>query len=165
MSNKSSLYKVANKENCEVLEIGVAEGNTMVELLKRNPTLTYVGIDPWHFSDELTKPPHGLKQLKSQEDIDGWYEGVLNRLKEFNNRGKVIKGFSKEIIPTITKTFDVIHIDGDHTYEGCKWDIINVIPLLKENGIMVIDDVHYWEGCTRAWKEAKEQFPNIHILP
>ena len=67
MSNKRQLIDVCNKPNCRVLEIGVAEGNTMVELLKSNPTLTYLGVDPWKWSVELTQPPHGLSQLESQE--------------------------------------------------------------------------------------------------
>lgn len=165
MSNKKQLIDACNKPNCKVLEIGVAEGNTMVELLKSNPTLTYLGIDPWHFSDELTKPPQGLSQLKSQHDIDKWYEGVLRLLEDFDGRGEVIRGFSKEVLSQVKKSFDVIHIDGDHTYEGCKWDIDNTISLLKEDGVMVIDDVHYWEGCTRAWKESKQKYNNIKILP
>jgi len=165
MSNKSQLYKAIAIPNCRVLEIGVAEGNTMVELLKRNPTLTYLGIDPWKWSIELTQPPHGLSQLKSQEDIDKWYEGVLRLLEDFDGRGEIIKGTSKEIIPQLTELFDVIHIDGDHTYEGCKWDIDNTISLLKEDGVMVIDDVHFWPGCTQAWKESKEEYQHISILP
>jgi len=108
MSNKSQLYKAIAIPNCRVLEIGVAEGNTMVELLKRNPTLTYLGIDPWKWSIELTQPPHGLSQLKSQEDIDKWYEGVLRLLEDFDGRGEIIKGTSKEIIPQLTELFDVI---------------------------------------------------------
>ena len=165
MSKYKLIETVKKIENCKILEIGVAEGNTLKSLLECNESLRYVGIDPWHWSIELTLPPHGLKQLKSQEDIDKWYMGVLEILKYFNNRGKVIRGFSKDIIPSIDEKFDVIHIDGDHTYEGCKWDLDNVKSLLKDGGTIVVDDVNVWPGCTRAWKEFKEENPNLKVLP
>lgn len=165
MSDKRLLIQVSSTPNCKVLEIGVAQGKTMIELLQSNPTLQYVGIDPWKFFEGLNKPPHGLVDLNSQEDIEKWYEKVLKGLEEFEGRGKVIRGFSKDVLLNLTETFDVIHIDGDHTYEGCKWDIDNSLHLLKEGGSIVVDDVHYWEGCTRAWKESKEQYKEINIWP
>lgn len=165
MSKSRLINLVKSIENCKVLEIGVAEGNTLKSLLESNNTLTYLGIDPWMWSIELTKPPHGLKQLKSQDDIDKWYEKVLNRLESFDGRGRVLRGFSKNIIPTLSEKFDVIHIDGDHTYDGCKWDLDNTLPLLKDGGTIVVDDVRTWDGVTQAWKEFKEENPNLKVLP
>lgn len=165
MSKYNLLNSVKNIHNCKILEIGVAEGNTLKSLLEINNTLEYTGVDPWIWSIELTRPPHGLKQLKSQDDIDGWYHKVLDIIKPFSNRAKVIRGFSKNIIPTLSEKFDVIHIDGDHTYDGCKWDLDNTLPLLKDGGTIVVDDVRTWDGVTQAWKEFKEQYPHIKVLP
>lgn len=36
---------------------------------------------------------------------------------------------------------DMVFIDGDHSYEGCKGDIEVWFPLLKEGGIIAIHDV------------------------
>ena len=82
MSNKKGLIDKCSKKECKVLEVGVAEGNTMVELLESNPTLQYVGIDPWYWSEEMNKPPHRLA-FKNQEEVDDWYERVLTRLEPF----------------------------------------------------------------------------------
>ena len=164
MSNKNQLIEQCKEDNCKVLEIGVAEGNTTIKLLESNPTLQYVGIDPWHWNEEMNKPPHRLA-FKNQEEVDDWYERVLTRLEPFKERSKVIRGFSKDVLLELKDKFDVIHIDGDHTYEGCRWDLYNCSHLLKEGGTIVVDDVHYWEGCTRAWREFKRDNPNLKVLP
>lgn len=51
-----------------------------------------------------------------------------------------IQGDSKEVLPTLTGKYDLIFIDGDHTYGGCKQDILNALPLLAKNGIILLDD-------------------------
>lgn len=166
MSDKNRLLKIVNKyKNCNVLEIGVAQGNTSKLLLNSKSDLTYTGVDPWHWSKEIMEPPHNLKSLKCQEDVDKWYEQVLEKIKPFGTRAKVLRGFSKDVIPKIKETFHVIHVDGDHTYEGCKTDCDLVLALLKPGGTIVVDDVNYWEGCTKAWKEFKSENPNIKIIP
>jgi spermidine synthase len=151
MSNKNQLIQQCKHHNCKVLEIGVAEGNTMVTLLESNPTLEYVGIDPWKWSEEMNKPPHALG-FKNQDEVDEWYERVLTRLEPFKERGRVIRGFSSDVLLELKEKFDVIHIDGDHTYEGCNWDLNNCLHLLKEDGTIVVDDVHYLNVITKAWQ-------------
>jgi predicted O-methyltransferase YrrM len=36
--------------------------------------------------------------------------------------------------------YDIIHIDGDHTYQGVSNDISKVIPYLHSNSILIVDD-------------------------
>lgn len=38
---------------------------------------------------------------------------------------------------------DFVFIDGDHTYEGCKNDIINWYENLRANGHLILHDCHY----------------------
>jgi len=54
----------------------------------------------------------------------------------------IILGDSKIELPKIDKLYDVIHIDGDHTYENAKIDMDNSIKLLKPNGIIIFDDTN-----------------------
>lgn len=48
----------------------------------------------------------------------------------------VIPGFSSEKSPK----FDLIFIDGDHTYDGVLFDLEGCDPLLKDGGIMLLHD-------------------------
>lgn len=47
---------------------------------------------------------------------------------------------------------DLIYIDGDHSYEGCKADLANFSPLLASDGVILCDD-YKWEGAGRAIDE------------
>lgn len=57
-------------------------------------------------------------------------------------RYDIFWGDSKTILPALTpkKWFDLIYIDGDHTYEGCMADIRNALPLLVPGGTLCGDD-------------------------
>ena len=41
----------------------------------------------------------------------------------------------------LDRKFDLVHIDGDHSYEYVKNDIEKILPCLHENSILIIDDI------------------------
>ena len=49
--------------------------------------------------------------------------------------------------------FDLIHVDGDHTYEGCMHDMKLCWPAVNPGGVMVVDDATYLPGPVRAVRE------------
>lgn len=80
----------------------------------------------------------------------GWtednYEADIRRIHdEFNlKQPGLFKGYSqdKQIIETVAvgAPFDIIYIDGLHTYDGCYADLFNYAPMVKKDGYLVIDD-------------------------
>jgi len=40
----------------------------------------------------------------------------------------------------LEERFDLINVDGDHSYEGCLKDMRSVWPLLNKYGLMIVDD-------------------------
>lgn len=58
------------------------------------------------------------------------------------------------------ESFDLIHIDGLHTYDAVSEDFKTWLPKLKENGVMMFHDIasqlNY--GTNTFWKEIKEQY-------
>lgn len=67
-----------------------------------------------------------------------------------------IQGDSKTL--DFDKVIDVIFIDGDHSYEGCKADIENWYPRMKENGVMLFHDCDDTSpGVVQAVKEFVEE--------
>ena len=63
--------------------------------------------------------------------------------------GKItwLDGDSHELLGENTiikdKSVDLLVVDGDHTYEGAKLDLINCWPLLKKGGVLVFDDIRH----------------------
>ena len=57
--------------------------------------------------------------------------------------------------------FDLIHIDGLHTYEAVSHDFETWLPKLKENGVILFHDVHskLKYGTNKFWKEIKVKYP------
>lgn len=58
------------------------------------------------------------------------------------------------------ETFDLIHIDGLHTYEAVSHDFSVWLPKLKKNGIMLFHDIHsdLNYGSDRFWQELLEKY-------
>jgi hypothetical protein len=62
---------------------------------------------------------------------------------------------------------DMVFFDGDHSYEGCRADILGYLPMVRRGGIMAVHDYDkgivpvtengphpmVWEGVNRAVDE------------
>ena len=49
------------------------------------------------------------------------------------------------------RSYDVLVIDGDHSYQGVKFDFDHYAPLVRPGGLVIIDDYHSpdWPDVTR----------------
>lgn len=63
----------------------------------------------------------------------------LNNLESFV---RAIVGDSKQVIHALVfpDGLSILHIDGDHEYSAIKADIQNYTPLLRKDGVLIIDD-------------------------
>ena len=144
MSGKTPLFNFLDskkEESLEILEIGVAQCGTGIQILEKYPNFNYTGIDKWEFDKTLQYEHNKLKNWNSQEKWDGIYQTVLDNTKKFGDRCTIIRKCSREFLPTYNKKFDFIHIDGDHSEKGVYQDLLLCKDLLKPNGIMWMDDV------------------------
>lgn len=78
---------------------------------------------------------------------------------------------SESVLPTFEpQSMDYIHIDGDHSYEGCKKDFELSLPLLTKDGVMTLHDTISHEhdercGVHRVVEEARAaNFDVIDLL-
>jgi predicted O-methyltransferase YrrM len=122
--------------NC--LEIGTHEGQSAMYFLKyilKNPNSRLLCCDPFIKSHWLNLNPTNL-----------CYEDVLDYNVKINNgENKIIKyrGLNTALFKETwfqDKTFDIIYIDDDHTYEHTLENIKNCFPKLKSGGVMIFDD-------------------------
>lgn len=149
------------------IEIGVRYGKNAKQILDTAPNIkTLYLIDPW------AKPPEGDSYYNSGDGIADrppgyWkkcYRDFSNRMKPYQDRIEIMRMTSDKAwheIPAIK--FDFIFIDGDHSYEGVKNDIMLYYPRLKKGGIMGGHDYdHPRIGQVR--KAVDEMFEGMYEL-
>ena len=60
--------------------------------------------------------------------------------------------------------FDLIYVDGDHSYQATINLIQQSKTFLNPNGVIVIDDIKWSDGMKKAWEKAKQdEYFNFHI--
>lgn len=81
----------------------------------------------------------------------------------FAGRHTLVQGDSTKTVPAFFRMnaslrFDLIFIDGGHTYEVARADLVNMRSMATRESIVVMDDITPWKPCgigpTRAWLEA-----------
>lgn len=123
LKKQEALFNIAKDKNIKnVLEIGVYIGHSLLLLLIANPNLKITCID-----NDLRFSPKVVSYLN----------------KVFDNRILFISGNATEILPVLSRkeeTYDIIHIDADHTNDAVKQYYMLSKPLLKDNSFIVFDD-------------------------
>jgi hypothetical protein len=118
-------------DNFKFLEIGVFRGQTLALIQTLNPTAKIYGVTPLDSTD-------GHWESDYAADIKLIHDTF--NLKQPN----IIKGLStdNEIIQQamVLPPFDIVYIDGGHTYDVVKQDIQNYSYMVKQGGYLVIDD-------------------------
>lgn len=121
-----------------LLEIGVWKGDTSELLLlnSRHPTLEYHGVDVFEESNaalvakEVSLPADSLAQ-------------VQGRLTKVSRGVHLHKGYSHQVAGELAAQglrFDVIWIDGGHSYDTVRQDFHDYLPLLSDRGVIFFDD-------------------------
>lgn len=106
-----------------------------------------------------------------QEDFLAHIEKMFNNFGLDLNQVNLIKGYSNDenvALQVQNQTFDIVYIDGDHSYKVCKEDIQNYAKLVKQNGYLVMDDAanfnpgtKFFKGIMEVSKACEEIDPNL----
>jgi predicted O-methyltransferase YrrM len=130
------------------LEIGVRCGRSMAMVVSQAPKCDVVGFDLW-ITDYA-----GMKNPGE--------EFVRKEIKRIGHMGSAqfVAGDSSKTIPQFFKEhpdqqYDLITVDGDHSVEGARRDILNVIEHVKVGGALVFDDTanQSHPGLSELWNE------------
>lgn len=133
------------------LEIGVAMGEHAEQVL-RDRNIYYTGIDQWKYDTTMEHEKNKIKNWNTQEKWDDVYKSVLKKLSKFEDRASIIRGSSRDVVPTLVHKYDVIYVDGDHSYEGAKKDLELSLDVLAEDGKIIVDDLQY-PSVAQAFRE------------
>jgi len=155
---KRKLFELSGKiDNGFVLEIGSFIGASACFIsagLEKNSKA--ICIDTWK-NDAMTE---GKRDTKKEFD-----ENTNN----FKDKIVKVQGYStnvKEQVLGITPKIDLLFIDGDHSYEGCKADWDLYIDMVKSGGCVVFHDSGWAEGVVKVIEDdAKPMMSNFDALP
>ncbi len=110
--------------NCDFFEIGTWRGESMAVVSADCKTVTSLSL--------------GNKDMEAL----GWGGRFLTMQRMFSKKlpnATHIEGNSRTFdFSTLNKKFDVIFVDGDHSYEGVKNDTKKVYSLLKDENSVII---------------------------
>lgn len=121
-------------------EVGVYEGVFAERMLFKLKPKHLTLIDPW-----LGGLDTGSKK-DTQETQDARYALVLKKFQHEIASGKVsvLRKTSDAAYAELSdNTFDLVYIDGDHSYEQVLKDLTNFMPKVKAGGFLTGDDFHY----------------------
>jgi len=146
------IFAAANPKN--VVEIGSFYGGTLwfFSQVAQLEKLTSIDL-PIPASDERY-----LDMMSARNQWIGWVENV--EFAQFigdSHDGQTISSVKEKVG---VGTVDVLHIDGDHTYEGVRADYDNYKDLVRPGGMIVFHDVvgitevaFFWSELVGATRE------------
>jgi SAM-dependent methyltransferase len=133
----------------KALEIGCYKGSSTVVLAQ---ACARIGVDSLTSLDLFTGTPSwGQKfdtMAQARRRIDEFGVGAIVRLE---------RGDSKTA--PWTEMVDILHIDGDHTYEAVRSDIRRFTPCLVPGGIVIFDD---YDPAHPGVEAAVDEFLSAH---
>lgn len=125
MLSSFAMHVQRKKKNAKYLEIGVFGGGTINFIKKSAPGIECTGVDLFEDFKENSENTH-VCGTYTLEDVQNFLGPDVT----------LIKGDSKLILSQIKEKYDLIFIDGNHTYEGTKADLQNSLPLLADGGFI-----------------------------
>jgi hypothetical protein len=149
-----------------ILEVGVAWGYHAQHLLLNLPSIAYTGIDPYlsgyDKNDAFPTDVADLFRDDEQSSMDRLYEAVKLELNEkFPGRAKLVREKSTDWIENESDKYDVIFLDGDHTFETVRKELSGFWTKVNQGGVLAGDDYDWPEV-----KKAVDEFANekkLHV--
>ena len=115
-------------------------------------------VDPWVDYGSTTKTMS--RALRNNKIFNLFRHNI--ELSGHKDIITVLRGFSKDILPRLNHNhFDLIYIDGDHSYGAVKKDLQDASFLLKERGVLCGDDLelqNYEIDIENAKRNKSEDF-------
>jgi predicted O-methyltransferase YrrM len=118
------------------LEIGVRRGRSVAMVASATPKADLYGFDMW------------MANYAGMENPGP--EFVESELRKIGASGEIefISGNSHETLPDFFAKhpelkLDLVTVDGDHSDEGAREDLLTVLPKVADGGVVVFDDVSH----------------------
>lgn len=142
-------------------EIGVAEGNYSEVLLKANPDMELLLVDPW---GDYHENPQGKGSARHKFS----YEETKRKTEQYKG-ARMIQATSMDAVRDIEWNYlDMVYVDGNHLFDYCVQDLIEWSKRVRSGGIVSGDD--YYELDQKRWVgggvvDAVQAYTKAHRIP
>ena len=140
----------------EIVELGVFRGRTALQMAwgaSLGQSAHVTGIDPWDSEGNVYDPP--FTDAESRKWARHWVDSF-----GYADKIRLVQGFSQDVALTWDEVGDakrvgLLYVDGDHTKEGAKLDILSWAPHLAPGARIAVDDYGHpdWPGVGEAVDE------------
>lgn len=141
---KRALFRAAADQGGTIVEIGSYLGASAcflaggLQCSRRKGTVHC--IDSWQ------------NDAMSEGHRDTWEE-FCRYTARFGDLIVPHRGRSVDIAQQFSESTDVLFIDGDHSYEGCRSDVYAWLPKVRAGGLVLMHDIGWAEGVQRVIRE------------
>jgi hypothetical protein len=127
--------------NCSVLEIGTWKGGWVISMAENDRSRKVTCVDPYPNLEIVRDSFLNTANVRAQ-----------NQVRHFETLN--------EVLDLDFVSFDVIHLDGEHSQQAVEDDFKKTAPLLTPEGLYIIDDIFYhsFPGVTAAAFQHIDQF-------
>jgi len=151
---KKAIIKLLNnnkilKKDFLMLEIGAWAGSSTLlfadQLQKVNGKI--ITVDIWDNYTEIQGAQypknHNRQKMKEANINDKMYKIFIHNIKSSGYKNiSFLRMKSEQALKLLSnKSFDLIYIDGDHSYKSVKKDIMLAKKKIKKNGVICGDDL------------------------
>lgn len=151
-------------DNALFVEIGSFWGCSTafmcVQIANSGKKIRFECIDPMKLLSHYVTDAANEPEKFAGYSVDQFHQ----RLAPVKNYYKLHQLTSDEAVTLYRdKSIDFIMIDGDHTYEAVKRDVINYLPKMKPGSLMTGDDAWAPEIAQAAKDGANEYDPTLTV--
>ena len=129
----------------------------------RSPTVVEIGS---YLGASACLLAHSVEQLKGRVCcVDTWtnigmsegprdtYAEFLGNIQPFKETILPIRADSAEAARRFEQKIDLLFIDGDHSFEGCRRDLLSWLPKVRNCGIVALHDFSWVDGVREAIRD------------
>ena len=101
-------------------------------------------LDPWRLYGADPTSAAISPQMRNALRSGSAFQLFLHNIKasRLDDLIVVVKGAATDVLPVLAAgSFDLVFVDGDHTYAAVKSDVALAIPLVRDGGILCGDDL------------------------
>lgn len=147
------IYKEVQPKN--IMEIGTFYGGTLWFFIKNNPEIKKIIVLDMPIS--ATDERFGEMMVGRAQ----WNDWIPQNVKFNNYAGN---SHDNQLIHNIKNEhadndIDMLHIDGDHTYEGVRADYYNFKDMVRIGGMIIFHDVVGETDVAKFWNELVSEYP------